>query len=50
MFGVLATASHGNWELLAWGGGFALLAVVSGMLLAGSPRAALAKARGGTRE
>jgi hypothetical protein len=38
-------AGQRHWEVLAWGGGFALLAVVAGVLLAGSPRAALASAR-----
>jgi hypothetical protein len=27
-----------HWEVLAWGGGFALLAVVAGLLLVGPPR------------
>jgi hypothetical protein len=45
MFGPLAPVSHGNWEVLGWGGGFALLALAAGALLAGSPRAALAMAR-----
>jgi hypothetical protein len=33
-------AGHWHWEALAWGGGFVLLAVVAGLLLAGWPRVA----------
>ena len=31
-------AGHWHWEALAWGGGFVLLAVVAGALLAGPPQ------------
>jgi hypothetical protein len=40
-----ALGGQRHWEVLAWGGGFALLAAAAGVLLAGSPRAALAPAR-----
>jgi hypothetical protein len=40
-----ALVGQRHWEALAWGGGLALLAVVAGVLLAGSSRAALASAR-----